>query len=91
MLPVAEALKATIADAGLTSVLGRYDAITRWAEVVGPQIAAVASAERIENGIVYVKVTNAPWRAELTLRRVEIIKKLNEALGHEAVKEIRFR
>jgi predicted nucleic acid-binding Zn ribbon protein len=91
MLAVGEALQAALTDAGLTVVLGRYNAVTRWAEVVGPQIAAITSAERCENGILYVAVDNAPWRAELTMRRLEIVKKLNAALGQEIVKDIRFR
>jgi predicted nucleic acid-binding Zn ribbon protein len=80
------------ADAlGFAPMLARYTAVAAWAEVVGPQIASMTEAVRCENGVLLVRVANAPWRAELALRRREIIRRLNEAVGRPAVKDIRFR
>jgi hypothetical protein len=36
-------------------------------------------------------VSSAPWRAELTMRRAEIIEKINGIAGTKVVREIRFR
>jgi len=58
---------------------------------VGDQIAKVTVAKRMENGVLFVEVANAPWRAELTMRRGEIARKINAAVGKNVVKEIRFR
>ncbi len=49
------------------------------------------TAERIQNGILFVKTATAPWRNESTMRRQEIIEKVNAAAGSKVVKEIRFR
>jgi predicted nucleic acid-binding Zn ribbon protein len=62
-----------------------------WPDVVGPQIAAVTTAQRLEHGILFVGVTTAPWRTELTMRRTEIVRKVNAAVGSDVVKDIRFR
>ncbi len=76
---------------GIDGALRKYRVITGWDEVVGEQIARVARPQRIENGVLFVSVSSAPWRAELTMKRTEIIQKLNEAAGSGVVKDIRFR
>lgn len=76
---------------GLEKNLEEYQAITSWQEVVGEQIAKVTHAQRMENGVLYVSVSTAPWRAELSMQRLEIMRKMNAALGKSVVKEIRFR
>ena len=88
---IAAAVDAFVKDLGLRPTLAEYDVITSWREVVGEQIARVAVAQRMERGILYVGVSSAPWRAELSMRRLEILKKLNSRAGSPFVKEIRFR
>jgi predicted nucleic acid-binding Zn ribbon protein len=80
-----------VQDIGISKTLSMYDIITTWPEVVGAQIARVALAERMENGILFVTVSSAPWRAELTMKRRSIIDKLNAHAGANIVKDIRFR
>ena len=86
-----DALRAFLDDAGLLETVARYRAVVMWPEVVGPQIAAVTSAQRLEHGVLFVGVSTAPWRTELTMRRGEIARKINAAVGSEVVKDIRFR
>ncbi len=76
---------------GLEKNLEEYRAITSWQEVVGEQIAKVTQAQRMENGVLFVSVATAPWRAELSMRRLEILQRINAMLGKSVVKEIRFR
>jgi len=76
---------------GLERNLEDYQVITSWAEMVGEQIAKVTQAQRMENGVLFVGVSTAPWRAELSMKRMEIMQKINTAFGKKVVKEIRFR
>jgi predicted nucleic acid-binding Zn ribbon protein len=76
---------------GLEKHLEDYQVITSWPDVVGDQIAKVTEAQRMENGILFVGVSTAPWRAELSMKRMEIIQKINGMFGKSVVKEIRFR
>ncbi len=76
---------------GLEKNLVDYQVITSWAEIVGEQIAKVTQAQRMENGILFVGVSTAPWRAELSMKRMEITQKINGVFGKNVVKEIRFR
>lgn len=85
------ALADLVSSLGIDGTLRRYAVLAGWAEVVGEQIARVAVPQRIENGILFVTVKTAPWRTELSLQRLEIIRKLNAAAGADVVRDIRFR
>lgn len=89
--PFASALDKFVRQVGITKKMKQFSVITSWGEIVGEQIARVTQAERIDNGILFVKTATAPWRNELTLRRLEILEKVNAAAGAKVVKEIRFR
>jgi predicted nucleic acid-binding Zn ribbon protein len=89
--PLGEALGRLTKALGITKTLDEYGVLTTWSAVVGERIAGVTSALRIENGVLFVGVATAPWRAELSMQRHEIIRKINAALGKDVVREIRFR
>jgi predicted nucleic acid-binding Zn ribbon protein len=85
------ALNDLVANLGIARKLREYNAITSWETIVGEQIARVSKAQRIDNGVLYVEVASAPWRAELSMRRREITEKINAAAGKRIVHDIRFR
>jgi predicted nucleic acid-binding Zn ribbon protein len=76
---------------GIKKKLKQFSVITSWPQIVGEQVARATEAERIENGILFVKTATASWRTELTMRRMEILEKINAAAGSNIVKDIRFR
>jgi predicted nucleic acid-binding Zn ribbon protein len=89
--PFALALDKFVHQIGITKKMKQFSIITSWNEIVGGQIAKVTEAERMENGILFVTTKSATWRNELTMRRLEILEKVNAAAGSKVVKEIRFR
>lgn len=42
----------------------------------------------VKNGVIRVVAPSAPWRTEMFWSRQEILKKINQSLGEEAVKKI---
>lgn len=86
-----EAIEGLIRELGLGGKLKEYDAVLRWEEAAGPHIAKVAAAEKIQRGVLTVRVNNATWRYELTMRKQNLIVKINTLLGEEVVKDIRFQ
>ncbi len=90
-VPISAAITELVSSLGIDGTLRRYSVIARWAEVVGEQIARVTEPQRIEHGVLFVSVKTAPWRAELSLKRLEIMKKLNTAAGADVIRDIRFR
>jgi predicted nucleic acid-binding Zn ribbon protein len=86
-----DALQGLVKDLGIGGKLHEYEAVLRWEEAVGPHIATVATAAQIQRGVLLVRVSNATWRYELTMRKAELIAKLNALIGENAVKDIRFQ
>ncbi|MGE5314384.1 MAG: DciA family protein [Acidobacteriota bacterium] len=84
-------LDALIEQLGIRQKLDQYGIIPLWPEIVGAQIAKVTEVERIDNGVLVIHVTNAPWRNELTFRRKEILAKIHQRMNGDVIKDIRFR
>ncbi len=89
--PIGEALGKLTKSLGIEKAVDEYAVVASWAAIVGERIAGIATAQRIENGVLFVTVATAPWRTELAMQRQQIIRKINEEAGKQIVKEIRFR
>jgi predicted nucleic acid-binding Zn ribbon protein len=88
---IAGALQDLLREIGIEKPMNQYAALTNWDDVVGEQIAKVTRPDRVDNGILIIKVATAPWRAELTLQRTEILRKVAARIGKGVIKDIRFR
>ncbi len=62
-----------------------------WARAVGGEVSRRAVPIWFKNGILFVETRHPVWTTELTSKRHLILRKLNEALGKEIVREIHFR
>ncbi len=80
-----------IGSLGIESKLQEYDAVNRWNEIMGEQIAKASNALGIKQGILHVHVKTSAWRNELTMRKKEIIEKINASIGSDIVKDIKFQ
>ncbi len=85
------ALAGILRSLGLTKKLRPYEVLDRWPAIVGERIAAVTTAERLEDGKLFIHVTRAPWRNELVFLKKDLMKKINETMGEEIVLDIIFR
>ena len=88
---ISEAIQELTQSFGIDKKLRQYEAVTRWASIVGPQIAGETEPQKIEKGLLLVRVRKGVWRNELSMRKAEIIAKINKAIGIEAVKDIKFQ
>ena len=61
-----------------------------WQQVLGPLVTRYTRDIEVRDGILYVRVMNAALRQELFDQRFNLVKKLNEAAGGEAIKDIRL-
>lgn len=85
------ALDELINGLGIKRKLQEYDAVVYWDIIVGAQIAKVTTATQIKKGVLRIKVKTSTWRNELTIRKKEIIERLNNYLGTEIVNDIKFQ
>ena len=89
--PMGDLMGQLIRDLGIETKVQQQQAVIRWPSVVGEAIGRATEADRLENGVLFVHVSSAPWRAELTMQKRQIIAKLNRSLGAEIVRDILFR
>jgi predicted nucleic acid-binding Zn ribbon protein len=61
-----------------------------WVEIVGEQAAKHSKPARYDNKILFVRASSPVWANQLQFLSPEIIKKINQKLGKNFVKEIRF-
>lgn len=86
-----EVLKETIERLGIKKKLEEAEAFVVWEEVVGSKIAANAQPYLIKDGLLFVSAINSTWAQELSLLVFDIKEKLNQRLGGEKIREIRFQ
>jgi len=89
--PLGSMLEELIGALGIKDKLRQYEAVSNWNAIVGEHIAGAAEPVKIVQGVLIVRVRSAAWRNELTMRKHEIIGKLNATIGLEAVRDIRFQ
>lgn len=76
---------------GLAEQFHEQEPLFYWEEVVGERLARIARPLRVHKGTLYIEVTSPVQARELELLKEKIIKRLNERLGEERIKELRFR
>ena len=88
--PLAEALASYLKQSGFSKRLQQAGIIEAWAELVGPQIAAVTAPESVTpDGILRVRVVSAAWANELSLMMPKIMARLN-AGRRGRIRELRY-
>lgn len=66
-------------------------ALRRWDEIVGEELARRSWPDRYEAGTVYVATAGSAWAQELRMRKTYVLDKLAEMLGTRAlVSDVRF-
>ena len=76
---------------GLETPLLQKRLIDKWPEVMGEMIAGYTQNLYIRNQTLFVHMTNPALRADLSMQRKEIVRKLNEKVGSQVVTDIIFR
>ena len=88
---IADALKSYLRESGLESRVERAQVLVEWAQLVGPQIAAVTSPRQVtEDGTLFVGVTHHGWMQELSMMERTLLAKINVVPGREPIKKIRW-
>lgn len=91
MKKIGNALAEFLHQQGLEMRVKEANALRLWPEVVGPVIANKTKPLRIEDGKLFVRVNDSTWRNELIYMERDLRSRLNEKIGMELVKEMRFR
>jgi len=88
---VSEALQGYLTRSGLGVRLAQAQVVGEWPRLVGPQVAAVTSAEMVSpDGTLFVRVATSAWRNELQLMMPELMARVNAGRGAGRIKTIRW-
>ena len=85
------AIKLAIAQHQLVDRLKPHQAVALWSEAAGDRISAVTEAESVRAGVLFVRAKSSVWANELTFYKSDILLRLNEMLGGDVLKDIRFQ
>lgn len=75
---------------GLETPLLQKRLIESWPQVAGPVIARYTTDVCIRNQTLFVSMTNPALRADLSMRKQELVEKLNQTVGSRIIVDIRF-
>ena len=75
---------------GLDSKMQELQILNIWSQCVGEAIAKYSTPQEIRKHKLFVRVENAAWRYELSLKKTEIIGKLNHCLKKKLIRDIIF-
>jgi predicted nucleic acid-binding Zn ribbon protein len=70
--------------------LCQYALWTKWDEIAGERLAARTRPTSLRDGQLTLVVASSAWLNELSFLRGELVRRINEVLGREEVKTIRF-
>ena len=87
---IQELLPQILRHEGLETPLQQQRLLSAWDEVVGKPIAQYTDERVIKNQTLFVKVLSPALRADLTMGRSLLVKRLNEKAGGQVIFDIKF-
>ena len=87
--PSISSIKAVFGSLSTSEEITTGNGLAKWAEVVGPKIAEQAHDVYFQGSVLTCVVMNAVWRHEIHANRFQITKRLNDAVDHKVVQELK--
>ncbi len=88
--PIDNLLREYLRYSGLETPLLQRRLIDAWSVVTGKMVANYTQQKFIHNQTLCVKITNAALRAELSMMRSQLVKRLNQQVGSQVITDIRL-
>ncbi len=88
---VGEILKGILQDNRLQTGIDEVVVRDAWRSLMGNGVNTYTRNVVLKNGILYVELTSAVLRAELSYGKDKIVKMINEELRRDVVQEVVFR
>ena len=89
--PLAEAIDDLVAQTGWTLAVAVGSVLGRWAEIVGPELAAHTVPGGLADGELEVTADSTAWATQLRLLAADLVRRLNAELGPGTVRHVTVR
>jgi predicted nucleic acid-binding Zn ribbon protein len=88
---LADALSRYLRSSGIGDRVKQSEVIAAWADLVGPEVAAVTRAISVsEDGTLFAVARNHAWMHELTLMGGDLLSSINRVTGNRPIVKIRW-
>jgi predicted nucleic acid-binding Zn ribbon protein len=88
--PLSEVLNQFLRREGLEMPLLQKRLVDNWDDIVGKTVVRYTGEKFIRNQTLMVKITNPALRADLSMMRSQLVKRLNDSVGSMVITEIKF-
>jgi predicted nucleic acid-binding Zn ribbon protein len=85
-----EAIVGFLRETGLEQQVLEVQMEEIWPSVMGETVAKLTRSVEVKNGMLYVKVSSAALKTQLFENRFELVRKLNEAVGAQVIRDCRI-
>tara|TARA_B100000575_G_C23006768_1_gene580036 strand:+ start:85 stop:375 length:291 start_codon:yes stop_codon:yes gene_type:complete len=88
--PIGEVIKELLKNYDITSKFNEAHVITSWDKLMGPSVTKYTVKIEVQRRILFVKLSNAALKHELSYARQKIKKMLNDEVGEEVLLDVRI-
>lgn len=86
-----DVLEKVLKDLGLTDQLRLEEVVSAWKVAAGDFISRHATPDSFAKGVLTVRVMQSSVHHAMTLEKPALLRRLNEAMGGNKIKDVRFR
>jgi len=90
MQPLGSILPGLMRQLGLEDRAIGWRAVSEWPALAGERVARHSRATGFRDGILTVEVEGSAWMHELGFLSRELVRRVNDHLGAEVVREVKF-
>ena len=89
-LSITDALVDFLRESGLEQTVMDRQIEEVWPQVMGETVQQLTRSVEVKDGMLYVRVNSAALKTQLFENRFELVRKLNEAVGAEVIRDCRI-
>ena len=89
-LSIADVLNIYLRETGLEKTVLEDKVVALWPEIMGDTVARLTRSLEVKNGMLIVHISSAALKAQLFECRFELVKKINDAVGGNAIRDVRI-
>lgn len=85
---LAEVIKDFLKESGWSRKLDQVNLISQWDKLLGPNLAKYTEELYINRTTLYIRLNSSTLRQELSYKKTDLVKELNQMVGKEVITDI---